>query len=65
MIVGLDAHVYLCIKLPWLLHSAIAGGESRVTATVRNRVSTSTVEPGGFQPVLVVMDTTTLQLYES
>ena len=56
------ARVYLCVKLPWLVHGAIAGGESRVAAAVRNRESSCVVKPGGFQPVPVVMDATTLPL---
>lgn len=44
----LDAHFYLCVKLPRLVHSAIAGGESRVAACVRDMQSSSTIKPGGF-----------------
>lgn len=55
-------HVYLRVKLPWLVHSAIAGGVSIVAAAVRNPEASSAVKPGGFQPVSVAMDTATLQL---
>lgn len=53
---------YLWVKLPWLLHAAVAGGESRAAAALRDSESSSTVKPGGFKPVCVVVDTTTLQL---
>lgn len=60
----LDAHVhtYLCVKLPWVDHSTIAGGKIRIAAAVRKIASSCIVKPGSFQPVPVVMDTTTLQL---
>ena len=54
--------VYLCVQFPWLVQSAVAGGEGRVAAAVGNWVSSCMVKPGGVQPVLVVVDTTTLQL---
>lgn len=58
----LDPHVYLRIKLPWLVQSTITGQEGRVAAAARNWESPSTVKPGGSHPVLVVLNTATLQL---
>lgn len=54
--------VYLCVKLPRLLQGAVTERESRVAAAEGDAESTGVVKPGGFQPVGVASNATTLHL---
>lgn len=51
--------------MPWLVNSAITSGESNVAATVRKPEPSTFIKPGGFQPVRVVLHTTTFELTET